>query len=294
MLKQFVDSAAFQNGVLAIVVLAGVLVGLETEPQVVARYGRVIHLLDQIIIGLFVLEAILKMAAHGRHFYRYFFNAWNIFDFIIVVVCLLPFDAQYAAVLRLVRIIRALKLISALPRLQLLVGSLLRSLPSMGYIGLLLLILFYVYAVTGIFLWRDNDPGHFGDLPTAMLTLFRVVTLEDWTDVMYTQMWGAEEYPSNAGDFTPANPRPAPVLGAVYFVSFVLLGTMIILNLFIGVILNSMTEAQKDAEAAAQPETAEEDDDARLVSDVAALGRKLDEANALLETMGTRLRDRLR
>ncbi len=112
--------------------------------------------------------------------------------------------------------------------------------------------LFYVYAVLGVYLFRGNDPVHFQDLSTALLTLFRVVTLEDWTDVMYIQMYGSEAYP-NYADFAQAHLREAsramPVLGAAFFVSFVMLGTMIMLNLFIGVIINSMSEAQADRES---------------------------------------------
>lgn len=290
MLRRFVDSRAFQMSVLVVVLVAAVLVGLETSPELVERYGELLRFLDKIIIAIFVIEAILKMAAHGRHFYRYFGDAWNIFDFVIVVVCLLPVDAHYAAVLRMVRVIRALRLISALPRLQLLVGSLLRSLPSMGYIGLLLMILFYIYGVTGVFLWRDNDPVHFGDLPTALLSLFRVVTLEDWTDIMYTQMYGSDRYPFAMQDSVAERPSAAPWLSKIYFVSFVLLGTMIILNLFIGVIMNSMNEAQRDREAQERARHIEKLGHATLADDVAELDQKLDEVKSMLDALRRRIK----
>lgn len=290
MVHRFVNSRLFQAGVLVVVLLAAILVGLETDPQLVAAYGPLLRLLDKVIIALFVVEALLKMAAHGRQFYRYFADGWNVFDFLIVVVCLLPVDAHYAAVLRLVRVIRALRLVSALPRLQLLVGSLLRSLPSMGYIGLLLMILFYVYAVTGVFLWRDNDPVHFGDLPTALLSLFRVVTLEDWTDIMYTQMYGSDRHPFEMQVAVAARPSAAPLLSALYFVSFVLLGTMIILNLFIGVILNSMHEAQRDREARERARHLAKLGRVTPADDLAELDRKLDDVKSLLDAVRRRLK----
>jgi len=289
MLGRFVESRTFQAGVLIVVLLAAILVGLETDPGLVERYGSLLRWLDRAIIVLFVLEAVLKMAARGRHFYRYFADGWNVFDFLIVVVCLLPVDAHFATVLRLVRVLRALRLISALPRLQLLVGSLLRSLPSMVYIGLLLLVLFYVYAVTGVFLWRGNDPVHFGDLPTALLSLFRVVTLEDWTDIMYTQMYGSDRHPFEMQVAVAEHPTPAPILSPLYFVSFVLLGTMIILNLFIGVILNSMAEAQRDREAQERARHLARLGRPTLVDDVAELDRKLNEARSLLDALRRRL-----
>ena len=249
---RLVDSKAFQHTVLGVITVAAVLVGLETSRDIVARYGAWLHRLDQLVLLFFILEAALKMARHGRCWYRYFGDRWNVFDFLIVVACLLPAGGQYAAVLRLARVLRALRLVTAVPKLQLLVNSLLKSVTSLGYVGLLLGVLFYVYAVLGVYLFRGNDPVHFQDLSTALLTLFRVVTLEDWTDVMYIQMYGSDAYP-NYADFAQAHLREAsramPFLGAAFFVTFVMLGTMIMLNLFIGVIINSMSEAQADRES---------------------------------------------
>ena len=251
-LGRLVDSRKFQHGILAVIVLAAVLVGLETSRDLVQRHGEWLHRLDLLVLGIFAIEAALKIGRHGRRWYRYFGDPWNVFDFLIVAVCLLPVGGQYAAVLRLARVLRTLRLVTAVPKLQLLVGSLLKSIPSLGYVGLLLGVLFYVYAVLGVFMFRGNDPVHFLDLSTALLTLFRVVTLEDWTDVMYIQMYGSDAYP-NYAEFAHAHLREAsrsmPVLGAVFFVSFVLLGTMIMLNLFIGVIINSMAEAEAEKEA---------------------------------------------
>lgn len=250
---RLVASSLFQNTILLLILLAAALVGIETYPAMVERYGTVLHLLDKIVLWLFVLEAALKMAQHGRYWYRYFQDPWNVFDFTIVVVCFLPVNAQYAAVMRLARILRALRLVSVVPQLQLIVGSLIKSLPSMFYVSILLVLMFYVYAVMGVFLWADNDPVHFRDLQTSMLSLFRVVTLEDWTDIMYIQMWGSDRYPFSdqdraafAGRF---NSQSSPIIGAIFFVSFVLMGTMIMLNLFIGVIIQSMEEAQDEQAA---------------------------------------------
>ncbi|MEO1237907.1 MAG: ion transporter, partial [Planctomycetota bacterium] len=244
-LRAIVDHPWFSRAVLGLIVLAAVLVGLETYPDVVDRYGELLHTLDTVVIWLFALEAAMKMGAGGRRWYRYFRDPWNVFDFVIVVVCFLPVDAHYAQVLRLARVLRALRLISAVPKLQLLVGSLLRSLPSMAYVGLLLAIMFYVYAVLGVFLFRDNDPVHFRNLELSMLSLFRVVTLEDWTDIMYIQMYGSDNYPFSAEDRGrfEFSSTARPFVGAFYFVSFVALGTMVMLNLFIGVIIQSMDEA---------------------------------------------------
>ena len=247
-LRTVVDSKLFQRSIVAVILLAGVLAGAETYPELVARHGALLHWLNAAVLWIFVAEIVLKMGAEGRSPWKFFYDSWNIFDFLIVVVCFLPLEAEYVAVLRLARLLRVLKLVTALPRLQILVGALLKSIPSMGYVSLLLSLLFYVYAVMGTFLFGANDPIHFGTLQISMLSLFRVVTLEDWTDIMYIQMYGSDsyDYPNHLG--LAVEPAASPIFGALFFVSFVLLGTMIVLNLFIGIIMNGMDEARQDAE----------------------------------------------
>jgi voltage-gated sodium channel len=199
------------------------------------------------------VEVVVKMGAEGNKPWRYFSDPWNVFDFIIVVACFLPFEGSAITVLRLLRLLRVLKLVKALPKLQILVAALLKSIPSMLYVSMLVGLLFYVYAVAAVFLFSENDPVHFKDLQIGMLSLFRIVTLEDWTDIMYINMFGCENYGYSPDSiypcaFSAANPSGmSPLLGAGFFVSFVLMGTMIVLNLFIGVIMGGMTEAQEEA-----------------------------------------------
>jgi len=141
-----------------------------------------------------------------------------------------------------------LRLITAIPKLQLLVTCLLKSLPSMFYVSILLFLLFYVYGAMAVFLFGENDPIHFRNLQTSILSLFRVVTLEDWTDVMYINMYGSNAYGYSADDLSKWNPASSqsPLGAAIFFVSFVLIGTMIVLNLVIGVIMNSMDESNEE------------------------------------------------
>jgi len=253
--KKITDSALFQNFITVTILFAGVLVGIETYPAVEASHGPLVHLLHDIILAIFVAEIFLKMGAEGNKPYRYFLDGWNVFDFVIVAACFLPFSGQAVTVLRLLRLLRVLRLVRALPKLQILVNALLRSIPSMGYVSVLLFLLFYVYAVAAVFLFRQNDPMHFGDLQLAMLSLFRVVTLEDWTDIMYINMYGCDRYGYSPDSLVSCtNPSASPVLGALFFVSFVLVGTMIVLNLFIGVIMNGMSEAQADSQRQADDE----------------------------------------
>jgi len=262
-LDRWAGSPWFQRTILGAILVGAVTVGLETYPGLMARHGSLILTIDWVVIGVFAAEALIKMGRHGRRWWRYFTDPWNVFDFLILAVCLLPVDAHYAAVLRLARVLRAMRLVTALPRLQVLVSALLKSLPSMTYVGILLGLLFYVYGVLGVALFRDNDPVHFGNLKLALLSLFRVVTLEDWTDIMYIQMYGSNVFAIDNPAALPAQPEAQPVLAAIYFVSFVLVGTMIMLNLFIGVVIGSMQQAQEEAEVAQRrlrtpPEVADE------------------------------------
>jgi voltage-gated sodium channel len=162
-LRQLVASRGFSYLVLFLIVTAGVLVGLETLPDFNAEspYGRAVDHLQNIILWLFVAEAAIKIASRGSRPWEYFYDPWNVFDFIVIVICFLPLHASYAAVFRLARILRVLRLVSAVPKLQMLVGALLKSIPSLIYVGSLLLLHFYSYAVMGTFLFRENDPVHF-------------------------------------------------------------------------------------------------------------------------------------
>lgn len=227
-LKAVVHARWFESTILTVIIAAGVLTGLETSPVLVARYGTLLEALDLLVLAIFILEIALKMAAHGRQPWNYFRDGWNVFDFTIVALCCLPLNAQFAAALRLARALRLLRLVTALPRLQLLVGALLRSLGGMGYVGLLLALMFYIYGVAGVHLFRDADPAHFGSLTAALFSLFQVITLDNWSDTYRAARSGA------------------PLAAPVYFVSFILLGTMIMLNLFIGIIMNSMSEMQAE------------------------------------------------
>ena len=223
-LNTVVHARWFEATIMVVIILAGVLAGLETSPALVAHYGAWLEALDLLVLAVFLVEMALKMAVHGRQPWHYFRDGWNVFDFTIVALCCLPMNAQFAAVLRLARALRLLRLVTALPRLQLLVGALLKSLGAMGYVGLLLALMFCIYGVAGVHLFREADASHFGSLRAALLSLFQVITLDNWSDIYRAARSGA------------------PVATPVYFISFILLGTMIMLNLFIGIIMNSMSE----------------------------------------------------
>ena len=252
-LKSIAEDKRFSNFIIGVILFAGVLVGVQTYPSLEHEWHGLLHLLDQIILWIFVLEIVIKVGSEGAKPWRYFLDPWNVFDFLIVAICFMPLDAQYVTVLRLARLLRVLKLVNALPELRIIVSALLKSIPSMFYISLLLFILFYLYAVLATFAFSTNDPVHFANLQTSFLSLFRVATLEDWTDIMYINMYGCMNYGYSGNPLcTPETSHAFGWGAAIFFSSFVLVATMVILNLFIGVIMNGMDEAREELKAELQ------------------------------------------
>lgn len=250
--KNIVENQKFNAFILWVIVAAGILVGVQTYHDAVAPYENLLETFDFLILLIFTIEVMMKILANADNPLNYFKDSWNVFDFLIVAVCWLAnvfpeINAGFFAVVRLARVLRVLRLVHALPQLKMLINAMLKSIPSMGYVGVLLLLLFYIYGAMGVFLFGKNDPLHFGTLHTAMLSLFRVSTLEGWTEIMYINMFGCNDpkwgYGAESGCNNPEQHGTAAV---IYFVSFVLIGTMIVLNLFIGVIMNAMDEARAD------------------------------------------------
>lgn len=223
--RRIVEASWFEPFMIALILFNAVLIGLETSPEFMARYDGWLHAGNDIILGVFIVEAALKITAVAPRFRLYFGNGWNLFDFSIIVLSLIPATGEFALVARLVRILRALRLISAVPQLRLIVATLVRSIPSMGHVILLMSVIFYIYAVTGFHLFSDTDAAHWGSLGVSLLTLFQMVTLEGWVDVMDAAL----------------EARP---WAWIYFVTFIMFGTFVVLNLFIAVVINNL-EASK-------------------------------------------------
>ncbi len=274
--KRISTSRLFQIFITFVILTASALVGVETYPEIEKQHQRLLDLLDHIIIAIFVLEIVIKIVAEGKKPWRYFADAWNVFDFLIVAACFLPFDNQYITVLRLIRLLRALRLLSAFPKLQVLVSAIFKSLPSMGYVWILMGLLFYVYAVAGVLLFGKNDPLHFGNLSSSLLSLFQVSTLEGWPEILNVQLYGCDKFGYENFKNLCVAPSAASWSPA-YFISFILLGTFILVNLFVGVVLNGLEEAR--AELAEQKfndsKTPRERDRRRVEAEIAKLNASL-------------------
>jgi voltage-gated sodium channel len=262
MARRIVGDRRFERLIIALIVLNGVLVGLETSTTVVAHAGGLIEWLHHLILAAFVAEVGIKLVAVAPAWRRYFGDSWNLFDFTIVVLSLLPFSGELAMIARMVRLLRVLRLVSALPKLRLVVATLVHALPGMGHVLMLVALLFYIYAVAGYHLFHGTDPERWGTLGAALLTLFQIATLEGWAEVMYAAM------------------ETAP-WAWVYFISFVIIGTFVMINLFIAVVINSLEES-KAIEAAGDGRAAAGGIDAPLLDELRAAREALARVEAAL------------
>lgn len=221
-----VSSNWFEYFIIAVIIANGIILGLETSSTISRRYGDWLYVGNDVALGVFIVEAALKMLALWPRPHRYFRDGWNVFDFLIIVFALVPATGQFAMIARLARLLRVVRLISAIRDLRLIVAALVRSIPSVGHVMMLMSIVAYIYAIMGHQLFHQHDPEHWGTLGRSLLTLFNITTLDNWTQIMNAAM---EHHPWSW----------------VYFVSFVVVGTFVVINLFIAIIINSLDDAKR-------------------------------------------------
>ncbi len=221
-----VNSHWFEYFIIAVIIVNGIILGLETSSTISRLYGDWLYLGNDIALGVFIVEAALKMLALWPRPHRYFRDGWNVFDFLIIAFALVPATGQFAMIARLARLLRVVRLISAIRDLRLIVAALVRSIPSVGHVMMLMSIVAYIYAIMGHQLFHEHDPEHWGTLGRSLLTLFNITTLDNWTQIMNAAM---EQHP----------------WAWIYFVSFVVVGTFVVINLFIAIIINSLDDAKR-------------------------------------------------
>jgi voltage-gated sodium channel len=224
-----------------VILLQAIVLALEATPQM-HSFGREAELLEarlfsltqELVVTVFIVEATLRLTARYPKPQSYFRDGWNCFDFAIIILSLMPITGGFSTVARLVRLLRITRLITKSTELRAIVSTLVRSIPSIFNILILLSILFFIYAIVGYHLFRNVDPQHWSSFPTSATTLFQIITLEGWVDVM-------EPIVSNLG----------PIYW-LYFASFILVGTFIVINLFISVIVRKSEEAYQQVQRESQ------------------------------------------
>ena len=259
----------FETLTFAVILLNAVVLGFETYDDVEREHGALLSTLNDVFLGYFVVEIGIRIVGHGSAPWRYFRSGWNVFDFVVVAAAFVPGVRENATALRLVRLLRVFRLVSVLPELRVLVTGLLRSLAPLASVGFLFLILMYVYGMIGWLAFNEKDPENWSSIGQAMLTLFAILTLEEWVSLQRSAL-----------EITPWAP--------VYFVSFVLISSFLLLNMVIAVVINSVEEAR---EALAREERR---DLAKDHADEAALLDRLDDLRGALAGLEVELEDRFR
>jgi len=219
-LARWVESPQIQRLVIAVIVFNAVVLGLETSPAIMARWGGLLIALDRLALAVFIAELGIKFVAYRGYFWR---SGWNGFDFVVVAVALVPGAGPWA-VLRSLRVLRVLRLLTVIPSLRKVVAAFLHSIPGLAGVVAVMSIFFYTAGVLATKLFGAEYPEWFGSLGLSLYTLFQIMTLESWSmgivrPVMETHPWAW-----------------------AYFVPFIIIATFTILNLFIGIIVSTMQE----------------------------------------------------
>ncbi|KIN62631.1 Voltage-gated chloride channel protein [Sulfitobacter noctilucicola] len=255
-LQTFLESPAFGNFILGIIIFNAALLGLETSEQVVAFTGPVIGMLDELCLAIFVIELLLKLFAYR---FRFFSDGWNVFDFVIVAISLVP-ATQGLSALRALRILRVLRLVSTAPRLRRVVEGFITALPGMASVFTLMALIFYIGAVIATKLFGAAFPEWFGTLGRSGYSLFQIMTLESWSMGIVRPVMKAYPYAWS------------------FFIPFIMVTTFAVVNLLVGLIVNSMQDAHSE-ESNAETDAYRDDMSARLK----AIEERLD---ALIERQG--------
>ncbi|MCF6429618.1 ion transporter [Leisingera sp. MMG026] len=225
-LAAILDSDRFGRFITAVIMVNAVTLGLETAPSVMAKIGGMIHLIDNICLSIFVVEILAKLFVRRL---RFFLSGWNVFDFVIVGIALAP-GTQGLSVLRALRILRVLRVISVAPRLRRVVEGFITALPGMGSVFLLMAIIFYIGSVIATKLFGQDFPEWFGDLGRSAYSLFQIMTLESWSMGIVRPVM--EVHPH----------------AWAFFVPFIMVTTFAVVNLLVGLIVNSMQDAHGEEE----------------------------------------------
>jgi voltage-gated sodium channel len=218
-LAGWVESPRVQHSIVAVILLNAAVLGMETNAALMATWGTALVIVDKLCLAVFIFEIAAKLLAYRWHFFR---SGWNIFDFLVVGIALVPGAGPWA-VLRSLRVLRVLRLLTVVPSLRKVVAAFLHSIPGLGGVVLVMAIFLYTSAVLATNLFGRDYPEWFGGIGRSLFSLFQILTLEGWADMAREIM---EKFP-----WAPA-----------FFIPFIMIATFTVLNLFIGIIVSTMQE----------------------------------------------------
>ena len=238
------ESRSFQGFIYAVILANAVVLGMSTYPEFERNDGRVLELLNEVFLMIFAIELVIRISAFGRRPQDFFRSGWNVFDFVVISLGFVPGLRKSATLLRLARLLRVVRLASVRGDLRAVAVGMVRSIPAISSLLLMVTLVVYFYAMIGWLMFAEQDPEHWGTLGRSMLTLFTVSTLEGWNVILY-----------EAQETMPA--------AWIFFVSFVLLISFLVLNIVMGILLNSI-EREREAALAARPQGERTKVDTRL------------------------------
>jgi voltage-gated sodium channel len=264
MASPWIERPRIQNGIMILIVINAIILGLETEAAVMAAYGEILVAVDQAILAVFVVEILLRIYAHRLKFFR---DPWSLFDFAVVGIALVPASGPFA-VLRALRVLRVLRILTIVPSMRRVVGALLDSIPGLSSIALVLMLLYYVFAVIATKLFGENFPHWFGSIGESLYSLFQIMTLESWSMGIVRPVM--EVHPN----------------AWIFFVIFILIATFTMLNLFIAIIVNAMHSFTEEENRETQDAVSQARDhiEADLHQEVASLRAEIAELKQILQT----------
>ena len=247
-IKALKNNQFFEFFVIIVIIISALEIGAKTYdlPPIGMDFTR---FLDSFITIFFLVEILIRFSAE-THKKRFFQSGWNIFDSLVVVISLIPVnDADLALLARLVRIFRVLRMVSVVPELRILINSLLKALPQLGYVVMLMFIIFYIYAAIGNSIFKDINPELWGNISISLLTLFRIMTFEDWTDIQYETM---DVYPWSW----------------IYYLTFIFFTAFAFLNMVIGIVVNVMEEEHAKDKSLKEPSIQDLHDEIQILKEL--------------------------
>ena len=256
------ENVVFSNFMTIVIVLAGVNVGIGTDPKMSEKLAAELHILDICILYIFLSEIVIKMLSFEMKPYKYFYDSWNCFDFVVVAGSFLLSGGSLITILRLLRLLRVLKLLRALPQLTMIISALMKGMSAIIFIFILLFIFYYFFGIIGVLFLGANDVWHFASLHMALLTLFQASTMDNWSSTMWISLYGCDVQNGNHPELC-TQPQGQFILAAFFFMLIVLVGGLVLITLFIGVVGMSMDEASRE-----QKKEKEIEDRALLVGSV--------------------------
>ena len=265
--KQFIETRYFQHFITFLIIFNGITLGMATSGDIMSEYGELLHALDMAIIGIFTIEILLRIYVHRWAFFK---DPWSLFDFFVVSISLIP-AGEGLSVLRVLRVLRLFRLLTIVPQMRLIISAILSVIPGMASVSLVLLLFFYVFAIIATNLFSTTFPQWFGTLGESMYTLFQIMTLESWSMGIARPV--IEVHP----------------MAWVFFVIYILIVTFIMVNLFIGLVVDAIFTIKGDEQSASEsskPETARE-----LVyqHEIKVLHDELADMKSMLRTINNKL-----